>query len=306
MRVLKISVQVIVVLLLSINLFAQQNSDLNKANKLMQEKKYNEAIQIYKNILQKDKDNNMAWYYLGAAEYTIKNYDEAEKAYLEAAKHLTGPVVRYNLACVYALKGNKEKALDWLQQAADKGFGQYQNMENDSDLMSLKNEKRFKKILEKVKINGNPCLARKEYKQFNFWVGKWYVTNPAGKHAGDSEIDLMNNGCTIVENWYGATGFVGKSFNYFDTTDNKWHQFWINQNAQKTTFEGKLVDGNMVYYSYDHVKDNSNPYLERLTFFNLGPDKVRQFDERTTDQGKTWTVGYDLTYTRKTDSTNSK
>ena len=62
----------------------------------------------------------------------------------------------------------------------------------------------------------------------------------------------------------------------------------------------------MVYYSYDHVKDNSNPYLEKLTFFNLGPDKVRQFDERTTDKGKTWTVGYDLTYTRKADSTNSK
>ena len=300
MPVLKNALMVIITLALNINLFAQQSSDMDKANQYLQEKKYEEAIQIYKAILKKDDSNSMAWYYLGSAEYSIKNYKEAISAYTKASEGLTGPVVIYNLACTYALSGDKKSALKYLKEAADKGFGQYQSMIGDNDLAALKTEKRFKDILEQVKINGNPCLAREEYSQFNFWVGKWDVTNPACKHAGDSEIDLMNNGCTIVENWYGAGGFEGKSFNYFDTTDNMWHQFWINQNAQKITFEGKLVDGNMVYYSYDHVKDSTNPYLERLTFFNLGADKVRQFDERSTDKGKAWTVGYDLTYTRKT------
>ena len=293
----------IVFLFTTVPLYSQtNNSQMDKANNLLKEKKYDEAIVAYRDLLKTDKNNSMAWFYMASAEYNIKNYDKAIEAYNEAMKGLRGPIVRYNLAGVYALTGNNEMAFKYLQEAADKGFGQYQTMAADNDFASIRNAKKFKKILEQVKINGNPCLARKEYKQFNFWVGKWFVTNPAGKHAGDSEIDLMNNGCTIIENWYGATGFQGKSFNYFDTTDNKWHQFWINQNAQKTTFEGRLVDGNMVYYSYDHVKDSSNPYLERLTFFNLGSDKVRQFDERSTDQGKTWTVGYDFTYTRKTNS----
>ncbi len=288
---------------LSINMFGQQNSAaMTNASKLLQENKYNEAIEAYKEILKNDDTNSMAWYYLGSAEYSIKDYEESIKSYTMASEGLTGPIVRYNLACVYALNGDKEKALDALQDAANKGYGQYKAMLADNDLASLKNEKQFNEISEQVKINGNPCLSRDEYSQFNFWVGKWDVITPAGQHAGNSEIDLMNNGCTIVENWYGANGSQGKSFNYFDTTDNKWHQFWINQSAQKTTFEGKLVDGNMVYYSYDHANDNSKPYLQRLTFYNLGPDKVRQFDEISSDSGKTWSVGYDLTYTRKTNS----
>lgn len=302
MRVLKSAFLLVVILFFS-SAFAQQASpEMTKANNLLKENKYSEAIKMYKEELKNNSQNSMAWFYIGSAEYSQKNYDEAIKAYKMAAEGLNGPVVCYNLAGVYALSGDKENAYTWLEKALAKGFTQYQTMEKDTDFESINKEKRFMEILQKVKIAGNPCLASDKYNQFNFWVGKWDVVNPAGKHAGDSEIDLMNNGCTIVENWYGAGGFVGKSFNYFDASDNKWHQFWINQNAQKTTFEGKLEDGNMVYYSYDHVKDEKNAYLERLTFFNLGPDKVRQFDERSTDQGKTWTVGYDLTYIRKANS----
>jgi len=284
-------------------LFAQQISpEMKTANNLLKEKKYNEAIDAYKIILKKDPDNGKLWYYIATAEYSQKNYNEAITAYLNASKTLTGPIVCYNLAGVYALSGDKEKAYKWLGKSVEKGFNQYTTMEKDSDFESINKEEKFKKLLKKVEIIANPCLAREEYNQFNFWVGKWDVINPAGNHAGDSEIDLMNNGCTIVENWYGARNFQGKSFNYSDTTDNKWHQFWINQNAQKTTFEGKLEKGNMVFYSYDHVKDTKNPYLERLTFFNLGKNKVRQYDQKTTDNGKTWTVQYDLTYKRKTNS----
>lgn len=294
---------IILISFLSINLLAQQTSpEMKKGNILLKDKKYIEAIMIFKEELKNNPKNSMAWYYIGTAEYSLKNYEEAIKAYKMSMEGLKGSVVCYNLAGVYALSGDKENAYKWLEIAASKGFGQNKTLEKDTDFVSINHEERFKKLLKKIEIIGNPCLAREEYSQFNFWIGKWDVINPAGKHAGDSEIELMNNGCTLVENWYGATGFVGKSFNYFDSTDNKWHQFWINQNAQKTTFEGKLENGNMVFYSYDHVKDKKNPYLERLTFFNLGNNKVRQYDEKTTDNGKTWTVQYDLTYIRKSSS----
>jgi hypothetical protein len=36
----------------------------------------------------------------------------------------------------------------------------------------------------------------------------------------------------------------------------------------------------------------------RLRFYNLGADRVRQFSEGSTDDGKTWTVEYDFTYNR--------
>lgn len=302
MRIIRLAC-IAVILLSFVSLFAQQqDASLKQANELLKGKKYTEAIEAYKDILKKDDENSMAWFYLASAEYSTKKYYESIESYLRATEGLKGPVVCYNLAGVYALTGQKEKAYTWLERSIERGFSQYSTMQKDGDFESISGEKRFTDLLKEVELKAKPCLSRKEYSQFNFWVGKWDVINPAGNHAGDSEIDLMNNGCTIVENWYGASGFVGKSFNYFDTTDNKWHQFWINQNAQKILFEGKLVGKDMAFYSYDHVKDKKNPYLRRLTFFNLGSDKVRQFSEKSTDEGKSWNTEYDFTYNRKTSS----
>jgi len=36
-----------------------------------------------------------------------------------------------------------------------------------------------------------------------------------------------------------------------------------------------------------------------MTFFNQGKDQVRQLGQTSSDNGKTWTVTYDLTYIRK-------
>jgi hypothetical protein len=39
--------------------------------------------------------------------------------------------------------------------------------------------------------------------------------------------------------------------------------------------------------------------INKMTFFKLGPNKVRQFLESSTDGGKTWTPGYDGLYIRR-------
>jgi hypothetical protein len=54
----------------------------------------------------------------------------------------------------------------------------------------------------------------------------------------------------------------------------------------------------MRYEGESHLQGGGK-VLRRLTFFNLGADRVRQFSERSTDGGKTWTIGYDFTYIRK-------
>lgn len=133
--------------------------------------------------------------------------------------------------------------------------------------------------------------------QFDFWAGEWNVQNRQGVTAGHSLIEKILHGNVIMENWKSVKGFEGKSFNYYDSTDGKWDQFWINQNARVIRFEGNLEDGNMVYYSYDHTKD-PKPYLRKLIFYNLGKNKVRQFSQRSTDEGKTWIKEYDLIYNR--------
>ena len=49
----------------------------------------------------------------------------------------------YNLACVAALAGNREKALTLLHQAIGQGFDDFSQMRSDPDLISLRSDSRF-------------------------------------------------------------------------------------------------------------------------------------------------------------------
>ncbi len=55
--------------------------------------------------------------------------------------------VLYNVGCVYALIGEADKALDCLEQAVLRGYAYREWIENDSDLRSLREHPRFKKVL---------------------------------------------------------------------------------------------------------------------------------------------------------------
>ena len=65
------------------------------------------------------------------------------------------------------------------------------------------------------------------------------------------------------------------------------------------SFYGGLKDCVMDYWTGE-IPQPSEPLLKRhLPFFKLGPDKVRQFSQGSTDGGKTWKPEYDFTYVRK-------
>ncbi len=58
--------------------------------------------------------------------------------------------VLYNVACVYALLGEAEKAMITLEKSVDCGMGQREWVENDPDLASLRDHPRFKALLERL------------------------------------------------------------------------------------------------------------------------------------------------------------
>lgn len=58
--------------------------------------------------------------------------------------------VHYNLACAYARDGQKEPALDHLDRAIAGGFGPRATIEGDEDLVTLRSDRRFVALLEKV------------------------------------------------------------------------------------------------------------------------------------------------------------
>ncbi|MBI2931842.1 MAG: hypothetical protein HYY16_09335 [Planctomycetes bacterium] len=62
-----------------------------------------------------------------------------------------GAVSAYNVACGYALTGDKEQALDWLELSIEAGYGEesndYDHIRQDSDLDTLRKERRYQKIM---------------------------------------------------------------------------------------------------------------------------------------------------------------
>jgi hypothetical protein len=58
---------------------------------------------------------------------------------------------KINGACFFARDGNTEKALHFLEIAFEKGYGKREWIENDPDYDSLKDNPRFKALLEKLK-----------------------------------------------------------------------------------------------------------------------------------------------------------
>src|SRR5262249_15126169 len=53
------------------------------------------------------------------------------------------PVTLYNVACVYALQGQTESAIDCLENAVKHGFAHKEWIEHDSDLVSLHGHPRY-------------------------------------------------------------------------------------------------------------------------------------------------------------------
>ena len=82
------------------------------------------------------------------------NLGETEKALDWAKRSLSidpeDPQLLYNVACVYAIEGMKEESLQCLEHAIDKGYGHREWVEHDSDLNSLRSDKRFQALLDRI------------------------------------------------------------------------------------------------------------------------------------------------------------
>jgi len=138
------------------------------------------------------------------------------------------------------------------------------------------------------------------YRQFDFWLGRWDVfsgTTLAGTNVVKSRVD----GCVVEENWTSASLGRGRSLNAYDAVTKRWQQVWMDNQGGVNNYFGQARDGNL-YYEADGVYVPNQPKLVKMkmTFFNQGKDQVRQLIEQSTDEGKTYTVAYDLIYTRRT------
>jgi hypothetical protein len=112
-------------------------------------------------------------------------------------------------------------------------------------------------------------------------------------------VERILGDCVIFESWTGANGFSGKSFNFFDAAKKRWQQTWVDSVGGLMEFQGEARDANLYFTGEGVPVGQTQPVKNRMTFFNLGPDEVRQLIEQSSDGGQTWTVTFDGTYKRQ-------
>ena len=95
--------------------------------------------------------------YFGANALSQLNEREKSMQWAERAVALEGeePQVLYNVACVYSLLGEADKAIDCLEKSITHGWGQREWMEHDPDLASLRDHPRFRALVHGSKAESN-------------------------------------------------------------------------------------------------------------------------------------------------------
>jgi hypothetical protein len=260
------------------------------------------ALRAYEALAKKDPTIARYPYRIGVSAAALERWPRAIAAYRRAEALGIPPMfARYNLACAFARAGQADSALATLESLVATGYRTPETIEQDADFASIRADERYAAAVAVARRNASPCVYAPESRQFDFWVGDWEVHDNARNQivVGASHVERILNQCVIFENWTGGFGGSGKSFNAWNAELGCWQQNWMDDTGGVTNFtDGHYEDGRLVFMA-DKKGPAGQAVKNRLTFFNLGPDQVRQFSEQSTDGGATWSVVYDFNYERK-------
>jgi tetratricopeptide (TPR) repeat protein len=122
---------------------------LREAESKTAAKDWKAAAVLWQRVTEANPVNARFWDQLANALYQSKDYRKSIAAYEKALELRNGfpSDAAYNIACCYALLGEKENALRWLEKSFDMGFRHLEHAQTDSDLESLHTDARFLRIV---------------------------------------------------------------------------------------------------------------------------------------------------------------
>ena len=136
------------------------------------------------------------------------------------------------------------------------------------------------------------------YRQFDFWLGDWEVTNAQGTVVGTNTIRKILNGCVLHEHWRGAAGGSGQSHNIYTLETGKWHQTWVDDKGQLLLLDGGLDDQGRMVLRGETVSEEGANVIDEITWERAEGDRVRQVWRKSTDGGTNWQVVFNGLYTK--------
>jgi len=113
---------------------------------------WREIMEHHRAVIQKYPGAGRPWFNLGYAALQARDIDAGIDAFRHAMQlnHRAG-TCSYNIACGYALRGDRDSAFAWLQKAREAGFDLHNYLEGDDDLDALHDDPRWEPLRAELK-----------------------------------------------------------------------------------------------------------------------------------------------------------
>jgi hypothetical protein len=286
---------------------AAQDPDSIRADSAFRARSWKLTAQLYDGLAKKKPSQGMVWIRLGMAHQALNELDPAMAAFEKAlALQFQVPTATFRLARIHAVKGNVDRAYAYLDQLVPLRAAPVSVLDTMADMQSVRADARYKPLTDRITASRFPCRTLPEARQLDFWIGDWDVTPwqapPASNPAviGTNRIEPILEHCVLMENWQGGGPMPssGKSMNFWDLNRRKWRQVWVADGGGSLDYIGAFVDGAMRFEGWS-LAPNGSRVMQKLTFFPISKDTVRQLFETSADSGKTWQPGFDGRYVRR-------
>jgi hypothetical protein len=138
--------------------------------------------------------------------------------------------------------------------------------------------------------------------QLAFWLGSWrvsHVDEDGRSWAGTNAISLVEGGQAIEERFSmpqpDGDPMTGRSLSV-PVAGRGWCQTWVDNAGNYLDFTGGW-NGSELVLGRATVRDGAD-VLQRMVFYDIGPDSLTWEWQSSTDAGATWRLDWRLAYQR--------
>ncbi len=124
-----------------------------------------------------------------------------------------------------------------------------------------------------------------EFRQFDFWIGEWSVSDTNGKRIGKNEIVALEDECVLQEHWQSKKGTTGTSINFFNKTEGMWNQIWVDNSGNSLKLHGGFFGGKMVMRS-EVIPFAEGDYMHEISWTPQDDGSIHQVWNTLTPGGE--------------------
>lgn len=258
-----------------------------RANDAFQQENWAVAAEEFGKVTQEEPTNVRARVRLAHALHCCGKYDEALAEFLYACR-FDGDVRRwalYNIACVYALKGDKRLALDYLNEAADEGFRTRKPVDEDPDFKSLWADPEFQHLAEMLK----PVSQRNVYHRFDFLIGQWKIGTANSRRVGSLIVSKGAEGFSLLGECIDESRSLRMTFlAFYDPDIDDWRQLWLDERGNVMEIQSEPSEGESLILRGHLAAAGGRKELARAIYTDKKKGIVHIELATSADQGTTW------------------